>query len=121
MKCLALSLPGGNIRKGKTPTPPLPRLVGAAGIDALADGRVPVEEGVAGDEADDDAGEELERVRHDDEHGEVAEEQVHREARHHHQAPQPCSCDCISILSINDPMYRVTYHQVRNYIFFPLI
>ena len=80
-------------KERKTPPPPPipPRLVGAARIDALADGRVPVEEGVAGDEADDDAGEELEGVRHDDEHGEVAEQQVEREARDHHQAPHPCS------------------------------
>ena len=55
-------------------------LVGAAWVDALPDGRVPVEEGVSGDEADDDAEEELEGVRHDDEHGEVAEQEVEGEA-----------------------------------------
>ena len=45
---------------------------------------------MAGDEADDDAGEELERVRHDDEHGEVAEEEVEGETKDNHEASRSC-------------------------------
>ena len=33
------------------------------------------------------AEEELERVRHDDEHGEVAEQEIEGEARYHHDTP----------------------------------
>ena len=48
----------------------------AARVDGLADGGAEVEDAVADDEAGDDAEEQLDRVGHRHEHGEVAEHQA---------------------------------------------